>query len=111
MDCTDFAFDCFSALICWFIWHPCQNNGALTNYYRNKLAPHVRAYSRKQLEKLFKGLPVKFVHRAIIFGAYDNIIARHPGFGNFLRKFLQFLEKTPFKVFGLSHFWVVEKLN
>lgn len=83
----------------------------LPNYYRNKLAPHVRAYTRKQLEKLFKGLPVKFVQRAIIFGAYDNIIARYPGFGNFLRKFLQFLEKTPFKVFGLSHFWVVEKLN
>jgi ubiquinone/menaquinone biosynthesis C-methylase UbiE len=83
----------------------------LPNYYRNKLAPHVRAYTRNQLEKLFKGLPVKFVSRAIIFGAYDNIIARHPGFGNFLRKLLQFLEKTPFKVFGLSHFWVVEKLN
>lgn len=83
----------------------------LPSYYRNKLAPHVRAYSHKQLEKLFKGLPVKFVQRAIIFGAYDNIIARHPRFGNFLRKFLQFLEKTPFKVFGLSHFWVVEKLN
>jgi len=83
----------------------------LPNYYRNKLAPHVRAYTRKQLEKLFKGLPVKFVQRAIIFGAYDNIIARYPDFGNFLRKFLQFLEKTPFKVFGLSHFWVVEKLN
>jgi len=83
----------------------------LPSYYRNKLAPHVRAYSHKQLEKLFKGFPVKFVQRAIIFGAYDNIIARHPGFGNFLRKFLQFLEKTPFKVFGLSHFWGVEKLN
>jgi SAM-dependent methyltransferase len=83
----------------------------LPNYYRNKLVPHVRAYTRKQLEQLFKDLPVKFVQRSIIFGAYDNIISRSPGFGKFLRKFLQFLERTPLKVFGLSHFWVVEKVD
>jgi SAM-dependent methyltransferase len=83
----------------------------LPSYYRNKLVPHVRAYTRKQLEQLFKDLPVKFVQRSIIFGAYDNIIARSPGFGKFLRKFLQFLERTPLKVFGLSHFWVVEKVD
>jgi SAM-dependent methyltransferase len=83
----------------------------LPNRFRNKLAPHVRAYSRKQLGQLFKGLPVKFIHRSIIFGAYDNIIARHPGFGKYLRAFLQFLEKTPLKIFGLSHFWVIEKLD
>ena len=83
----------------------------LPNYYRNRLAPHVRVYTSKQLKQLFKGLPVKFVHRSIIFGAYDNIITRHPGLGKYLKRFLQFLEKTPLKVFGLSHFWVVEKLE
>ena len=83
----------------------------LPNHYRNKLAPHVRAYTRRQLQRLFVGLPVKFIHRTTIFGAYDNIITRYPGFGKFLRSFLQFLEKTPFKVFGLSHFWVVEKID
>lgn len=77
---------------------------------RNKLAPHVRVYSAKDLQKLFEGLPVKFVERTIIFGAYDNIIARFGPLGKFLRGTLQFLEKTPLKIFGLSHFWVVEKL-
>ena len=77
---------------------------------RNKLAPHVRVYSKKDLQKLFDGLPVKFIKRTIIFGAYDNIIARFGPLGKTLRGVLQLLEKTLLKIFGLSHFWVVEKL-
>ena len=77
---------------------------------RDRLAPHVRVYSAKDLQKLFEGLPVKFVERTIVFGAYDNIIARFGPLGKFLRGILQFLERTPLKIFGLSHFWVVEKL-
>jgi len=76
---------------------------------RDRLAPHVRVYSARDLEKLFAGLPVLFVERTIIFGAYDNIIARFGSLGKILRGILQFLEKTPLNVFGLSHFWVVEK--
>jgi len=81
----------------------------LPRVWRNKLAPHVRVYSKHDLEKLFDGLPVKFIERTIIFGAYDNIIVRFGALGKFLRAVLQFLEKTPLKIFGLSHFWVVEK--
>lgn len=90
-------------------------NKPLVNYlprkWRDKLAPHVRVYSRRDLQKLFDGLPVQFIERTIIFGAYDNIIARFGAFGKVLRAVLQFLEKTPLKVFGLSHFWVVEKVS
>lgn len=77
---------------------------------RNKLSPHVRVYSTKDMQKLFDGLNVKFIERTIIFGAYDNIIARFGGAGKVLRSVLQFLETTPLKGFGLSHFWVVEKI-
>ena len=77
---------------------------------RDRLVPHVRVYSTRDLQKLFEGLPVKFVKRTIIFGAYDNIIARFGVLGRFLRAILQFLEATPLKGLGLSHFWVVEKL-
>ena len=70
----------------------------------------MRVYSRSDLEKLFAGLPVRVVERRTIFGAYDNIIARLPRLGKPLRKVLQALERTPLQVFGLSHFWVVEKL-
>lgn len=77
---------------------------------RDKLAPHVRVYSKRDLRKLFDGLPVKFVEQTVIFGAYDNIIARFGIFGRLLRSLLQFLEKTPLKILGISHFWVVEKI-
>jgi len=77
---------------------------------RDKLAPHVRVYSKRDLQKLFDGLSVKLIEQTIIFGAYDNIIAKFGPFGKILRGVLQFLEKTPLKIFGLSHFWVVEKI-
>jgi SAM-dependent methyltransferase len=77
---------------------------------RDKLAPHVRVYSKRDLQKLLESLPVKFIERTIIFGAYDNIIARFGALGQVLRGILQFFERTPLKIFGLSHFWVIEKL-
>lgn len=82
----------------------------LPRYLRDKLAPHVRVYSRRDMQKLFESLNVKFIERTVIFGAYDNIISRFGALGKFLRAVLQFLETTPLKGLGLSHFWVVEKL-
>lgn len=89
-------------------------NAPLVNYlpdrWRNRLAPHVRIYSSASLRKLFAGLPVRWVQQTIVFGAYDNIIARKPALGKMLRSVLQMLERTPLRFFGLSHFWVVEKV-
>jgi hypothetical protein len=69
----------------------------------------VRVYSKRDLEKLFAELPVKIIEQTIVFGAYDNLIARFGPFGKILRRILQAMERTPFQWFGLSHFWVVEK--
>jgi len=89
-------------------------NIPLVNYlprkYRDRLAPHVRIYSSKDLKALFSDLPVRIVQRQIIFGAYDNIIARTPTFGRLIRGILQDLENSPARLFGLSHFWVLEKI-
>jgi SAM-dependent methyltransferase len=89
-------------------------NIPLVNYlpprWHDRLAPHVRVYAGRDLEKLFNGLPVRFVCRTVIFGAYDNLIRRSPALGRALRGLLQALEKTPLRLFGLSHFWVVEKV-
>jgi SAM-dependent methyltransferase len=89
-------------------------NIPLVNYLptrlRDRLAPHVRIYTRRDLEHLFAGLPVSFRYRTVIFGAYDNIIVRRPRLGRLLRAMLQWLESTPLRSLGLSHFWVVEKL-
>jgi SAM-dependent methyltransferase len=107
-------------------WYPFETHGMywkgsyhfgnipLINYLprklRDTLAPHVNVYRFQDLEQLFAGLPVKYVDRTIIFGAYDNIIARLPALGKSLRSILQWMEKTPLRGLGLSHFWVVEKI-
>ncbi len=88
-------------------------NIPLVNYLpralRDRLAPHVRVYSKGDLERVFQQLPVRFVEQQVIFGAYDNIIARFPRLGPGLRALLQNLENTPLRGLGLSHFWVIEK--
>ncbi len=55
-------------------------NIPLVNYLprkmRNKLAPHVRVYSSTDLDKLFRGLPVRMIQQTVIFGGYDNLVIR-----------------------------------
>ncbi|HTP02354.1 MAG TPA: class I SAM-dependent methyltransferase [Anaerolineales bacterium] len=89
-------------------------NKPFVNYlpraWRDRLAPHVRVYSSRDLERLFTGLPVRYIERTVVFGAYDNIIARASALGKGLRGALQFLENTPLRVLGLSHYWVVERI-
>jgi SAM-dependent methyltransferase len=81
----------------------------LPSRWRKQLAPHVRVYSNSDLEQLFSKLPVRIIKREIVFGAYDNIIYRFPTLGRTLRAAFQWMEHTPLKIFGLSHFWVIEK--
>ncbi len=81
----------------------------LPSRWRKQLIPHVRVYTRSDLELLFMQLPVTITERKLIFGAYDNIIYRSPALGRFLRSVMQWIEQTPLKIFGLSHFWVIEK--
>ena len=88
-------------------------NIPLVNYlprrWRDKLAPHVRVYGSNDINRLLDGLPLIIVEHTIIFGAYDNIIARWPRFGRVMRGILQGLEHTPYRLFGLSHFLVLER--
>jgi SAM-dependent methyltransferase len=83
----------------------------LPNVLRNKLAPHVRAYTKRGLLSLTEGLPLKVVHHARIYGGYDNLIPRLGKTMSIIRDFLYSLENTPLDVWGLSHFLVLEKLD
>jgi SAM-dependent methyltransferase len=89
-------------------------NTPLINYLpdslRNRLAPHVRAYTAKGLRHLFLGRPVRIVHHTQIYPGYDNIVARRPQLGRWIRRTTYALENTPLAAFGLSHFLVVEKV-
>ena len=81
----------------------------LPNALRNKLAPHVRTYSKQNLLALFANLPIEVVYYGRIFGGYDNIENRLPRFGKIIKKALYASEKTPFAVLGISHLLVVQK--
>ena len=76
---------------------------------RNRLTPHVRVYTRRDLKKLLDGLPLKIRRITTVFGAYDNIIEKLPILGKMLRAVLYLIEKTPFNRLGLSHFWVLRR--
>ncbi len=81
----------------------------LPNPIRNRLAPHVRAYTGRGLRALFAGQPVRVVQHTRIYPGYDNVVARRPALGKMLRAVTYVFERTPLRVFGLSHFLVVEK--
>jgi SAM-dependent methyltransferase len=82
----------------------------LPNPLRNKLAPHVRAYTTGGLRRLIANLPVTIITHTQIYPGYDNIIARHPTLGRLLQKTTYTLEHTPLRRLGLSHLLVLEKL-
>jgi SAM-dependent methyltransferase len=116
-----------AAIFCPNRWYPVETHGhywngeykfgnmPLINYlpdgWRDKLAPHVRAYTRRGLLSLLDGLPLKVVHYSRIYGGYDNLIPRLGKPMVIFRNFLYSLENTPFDVWGLSHFLVIEKLQ
>ncbi len=83
--------------------------GYLPDAIRQRLAPHVRAYTGSGLRKLLSSLPVKVLVHRRIFPGYDRIAARNTGLARLLRALTYPLERTPLEIFGLSHFVVAEK--
>lgn len=81
----------------------------LPSILRDRLAPHVRAYTSRDLRQLLKGLPLRVIHHRQIYPGYDNVVARAPKLGRALRRLTYALEGTFLRSFGLSHFLVVEK--
>lgn len=112
-------------LFCPNRWYPVEQHGVfwrgryhfgniplinyLPNSLRNRLAPHVRVYTGRDLHHLFRELPVSVLHHSRIFGGYDNIERRWPRFGRWLKRLLYSAERTPLALVGLSHWLVLEK--
>lgn len=113
-------------LFCPNRWYPVEQHGVywrgvyrfgnipLVNYLpdplRDRLAPHVRAYTLRRLRALFASQPVREVSHRRIFGGYDNVVARFGAAGRGIRTALQGAEGTPFDVLGLSHLLVLERV-
>jgi len=90
-------------------------NVPLVNYLprllRDRLAPHVRTYTWRDLLHLYRGLPVRIhVHRTVYPG-FDNIVHRFGRAGTLIRAISYALETWPLaNQFGLSHFVVAVKI-
>ena len=112
-------------LFCPNRWYPFETHGhywrgryhfgntPLINYlplrWRNRLAPHVRAYTARDLRRLLAGSGGHILHHRRIYGGYDNIIARLGAPAALLRDALQRMEGSPLDCWALSHFLVIER--
>jgi SAM-dependent methyltransferase len=81
----------------------------LPDVLRNRLAPHVRVYTGHGLRALFDGLPGHVVHHTRIYPGFDKLATRRPRLAGALRRVLYGFERSPLRVFGLSHLLVVER--
>jgi len=85
----------------------------LVNYLPGRLrrvfVPHVRAYLARDIRRLLPRGGCQIVAHSVIFPGYDRIAARHRLVARLLRGATYFMEHTPLRVFGLSHFVVIEK--
>jgi SAM-dependent methyltransferase len=83
--------------------------GWLPDFLRKIFAPHVRAYTIRDIQAVFTGLNGKIMTHTQIYPGYDKIARRSALLARMLRGVTYLLENTPFRVFGLSHFVVWEK--
>ena len=82
----------------------------LPDALRDRLAPHVRAYTRRSLLELVQGSPARLVEMRRIYGGYDNLVGRFGRPARVLRALLQGMEGGPLDLWGLSHLLVLEKV-
>lgn len=81
----------------------------LPDRWRNKLAPHVRAYRARELRALFADEPARVILLTQISGGFDNWIQRLGPAGRLLRAAMHALDATPLRAFALEHLLVIEK--
>lgn len=88
-------------------------NIPLVNYLpdplRNRLAPHVRAYTAAGLRALARDLPAQIIHHSQLFPGYDKLARRRPVVGRVARAVTYAAERSPARIVGLSHLLVLEK--
>jgi ubiquinone/menaquinone biosynthesis C-methylase UbiE len=88
-------------------------NIPLVNYLpsalRNRLVPHAKAYTHGDMQRLYAKLPATVVVHTYVYPGFDNVVARNPRLGLWLRRTLYQAETNAARRFGLSHFVVLRK--
>lgn len=83
--------------------------GWLPDFLRRKFAPHVRAYTARDVRVPFAELDGVLIAHTQIFPGYDKLARRRALLARVLRRVTYFLENTPLRTFGLSHLVVWQK--
>ncbi|MBC7224166.1 MAG: class I SAM-dependent methyltransferase [Anaerolineae bacterium] len=81
----------------------------LPDALRDRLAPHVRAYGRRQLAARVAAAGLEVRHHTQIFPGFDRLEEARPVLGRWLRCAARLLERTPLRALGISHFLVAQK--
>ncbi len=88
-------------------------NFPLVNYLprvlRDRLVPHARVYTGRELRRLWSGLPFRTIEQTVVYPGFDGIRSRNEPLGRALQATLHRAEATPLRVFGLSHFVILER--
>ncbi len=106
-------------------WFPFETHGVylgqrfvfgnipLVNYLpdviRNRLTPHARVYTGRRMIRLTTGLDADAIERTRIYPGFDNVTSRRRWLGGLYRAVFYRAERSWLRVFGLSHFVVLEK--
>ncbi|PZC41117.1 MAG: Ubiquinone/menaquinone biosynthesis C-methylase UbiE [Chloroflexi bacterium] len=81
----------------------------LPKIIRNKLVPHARIYSKKNITGQFTTDNLKLQYHSYVFPGFNNLERRSKVLAKFLRWSTYKLEHNFFAQFGISHFMVVRK--
>ncbi len=82
----------------------------LPDAVRDRFVPHARAYTHADLQRLYGRAGLRARLHTYVFPGFDHVAGRRPVLGRALRAVLQPVERTPLRIFGLSHFVVLEKV-
>ncbi len=82
----------------------------LPDALRDRLVPHARAYTHADLQRLYGKAGLRPELHTYVFPGFDHVEARRRLLGKALRVALYPLERTPLRIFGLSHFVLLAKV-
>lgn len=80
-------------------------------FLQKVFAPHVRNYGFLKVRRLYKGLPANIVSHDFVMPALDGLSRKWGVVGKVIQKFFYLVERTPLKIFGISHFIIAEKFS
>lgn len=76
---------------------------------RTRLVPHARAYTKGGLRRIYKRAGLRALVHSYVYPGFDHVAGGRKLVGRALRAVLYPLETTPLRIFGLSHYVVLEK--